>query len=117
MPAMNLTFEQLPQAVDQLNERLDRIEQLLLPKGKDSQPDPDELLNIQQAAEVLHLSVPTVYGLVQHASVPVCKRGNRLYFSKHELTSWILSGRKKTVSEIESEANQYISTRKAKHKF
>lgn len=68
------------------------------------QNDTGQLLTIQQAGEILNLSVPTIYGLVSRAEIPVSKRGKRLYFSKQELLDWVKSGRKKTKAEIENEA-------------
>jgi len=106
-----ITFNDLPQAVNQLYDKLERIERLLLSKSDQSQSDEDKLLTIREAAVVLHLSVPTIYGLVQRKGIPVCKKGKRLYFSKKELTSWIMAGRKKTVAEITAEAGDYLQTR------
>lgn len=114
---MEMTFEKLPEAVSQLFEKLEIIEQLLLSKSNTPLPEADQLLTIKQAAAILHLSVPTVYGLVQRKEVPVCKRGNRLYFSHQELTGWIKSGRKKTNSEIEAAADAYISVKKNRRSF
>jgi excisionase family DNA binding protein len=108
---MEITFEKLPQAVNQLIDKLDSIERILLSQNSTPQPEEDKLLTIREAAEILHLSVPTVYGLVQRSEVPVCKRGKRLYFSKQELIGWIRSGRKKTNSEINAEADDYIQSR------
>ena len=105
---MTITFEQLPQAVSQLQDKLDNIERLLLSQNNTPQPEEDRLLTIREAAEIIHLTVPTVYGLVQRSEVPVCKRGKRLYFSKQELVAWILSGRKKTISEIRADAESYL---------
>ena len=101
---MEITFEKLPQAVTQLYEKLENIERLLLSQNNTPEPEEDKLLTIREAAEIIHLTVPTVYGLVQRSEVPVCKRGKRLYFSKQELVAWILSGRKKTISEIKADA-------------
>ena len=106
---MDITFEKLPQAVTQLIDKVDSIERLLLSQNNTPPPEEDKLLTIRDAAEILHLSVPTVYGLVQRAEVPVCKRGKRLYFSKQEITAWVMAGRKKTASEIEVEADNYIN--------
>jgi excisionase family DNA binding protein len=114
---MNLSFDQLPQAVNDLSDKIDKIERLLLQERSDPKPEADNLLTIQQAAEIIHLSVPTVYGLVHRASIPVSKRGKRLYFSKQELISWIMAGRKKTVAEIEAEVDAYTPIRKRKQKF
>jgi excisionase family DNA binding protein len=73
-----------------------------------SEPSADELFTIQQAAEFLSLSVPTIYGLVSKTEIPVSKKGKRLYFSKQELSEWIKTGRKKTHAEITAEANTYV---------
>ena len=103
-----ITFNDLPQAVTQLYNKLERIERLLESQSNVAQIDGDKLLTIREASEIIHLSVPTIYGLVQRREIPVSKKGKRLYFTRQELTQWIKTGRKKTVSEIESEADQYI---------
>jgi excisionase family DNA binding protein len=77
-------------------------------QGNHNQPEPEQLLTVQQAAELLNLSVPTLYGYTQRAEIPVCKRGKRLYFSKQSLFEWIKDGRKKTLAETASEANTYL---------
>lgn len=105
-----LTLEQLPDAVSQLHEKLNNIEQLLLNQEK-GQTQEDQILTIQQAAEVINLSVPTIYGLVQRTAIPVSKQGKRLYFSKDELINWIKQGRKKTAQEISDEADSLVAQR------
>jgi excisionase family DNA binding protein len=105
---IDLTFEKLPQAVTQMYEKLENIERLLLSQNNSSQFEEDKLLTIREAAVILHLSVPTIYGLVQRQGIPVCKKGKRLYFTHTELSQWVKTGRKKTVAEIQSEADQYI---------
>jgi excisionase family DNA binding protein len=109
---MELTFEQLPQAISRLLEKLENIEQLIVTQNSSPQPESDKLLTIKQAAEIIHLSVPTIYGLVQRSEVPVCKRGKRLYFSKQELTAWIMSGRKRTIAEIDEDVKNYYPSLK-----
>ena len=109
-----LTFEQLPNAVSQLYEKLDSIEKLLLSQGNTTQPEADQLLTIKQAAELISLSVTTLYGLVSRKEIPVSKRGKRLYFSKADLLAWIKAGRKLTMSEIEAQADDFLSNQKKK---
>lgn len=98
---MEITFEQLPKAVTQLFEKLSTIEKLIL--SQLPHQDDDQLKTVQEASAMLHLSVTTLYGLCQKKQIPFCKKGKRLYFSKAELTSWIMEGRKKTVTEIKAE--------------
>jgi len=109
---MEFTFNELPQAVSQLYHKLENIERLLLAKGNPEQPQTDQLLNIKQAAELLILTVPTLYGLVHKRAIPVCKRGKRLYFSKTELMEWVKAGRNTTQDEIESQAQNYINRKR-----
>jgi len=107
-----ITHNNLPEAVTQLRSDVSDIKRLLLEKSNEPQQEADQLLTIQQAAELLNLSVPTLYGYVHRAEIPVCKRSHRLYFSKQELTDWIKAGRKKTASEISAEADQYLRKKK-----
>ncbi len=109
-----ITFEQLPTAFTHLFNKVENIERLLQ-KKQETQPESDQLLTIQQAAEFIKLSVPTLYGLVSKSQLPVSKRGKRLYFSKQELTAWIKEGRKKTVSEIEAETDNYLQLKATTH--
>ena len=72
----------------------------------------DELLTIQQASELLNLSVPTLYSKVSKGELPVMKRSKRLYFSRTELLEYLKDGRKKSNAEIEAEAKAYLSNNK-----
>ena len=84
--------------------------------SKNNQPittdHPEQLLSIQQAAEFLSLSVPTLYSKVSKGELPVMKRGKRLYFSRTELMEYIKEGRKKSNAEIEQEAKAYFLNNK-----
>lgn len=108
---MEITFEQLPSVIATLVKQVTNIERILSEK-KETTPDSDQLLTIQQAGELLKLSVPTIYGLVSRSEIPVCKRGKRLYFSKQELMQWIKAGRKMTLSEINNETDNYLAKQK-----
>ena len=56
---------------------------------------PEQFLTIQEAADFLSLSVPTMYSKVSKGELPVMKRSKRLYFSRTELLEYIKGGRKK----------------------
>ena len=108
---MEITFEQLPSVIASLVKQVANIERILTEK-KELQPEADQLLTIQQAAKILCLSVPTIYGLVSRAEIPYMKKGKRLYFSKEEITSWIKTGRKKTLAEINAETDAFLAHQK-----
>lgn len=73
---------------------------------------PEQLLTIQEAAEFLSLTVPTMYSKVSKGELPVMKRSKRLYFSRTELLEYIKDGRKKSNAEIEQEAKAYLLNNK-----
>lgn len=106
----NLTFEQLPQAIGQLFDKLNQIENLLLQRAE-GQKNEDEIFTVGQAAEFLNLSVATVYSKVCRKEVPVNKQGKRLYFYKSELTAWIKAGKMKTLVELDADAALFIRKR------
>jgi len=64
-----------------------------------------ELLTISEAAELLKLSVSTIYSKVSRNEIPAFKVGKRLYFSKEEIILWIKSGKIKTLAEIRKEVD------------
>ena len=72
----------------------------------------EQFLNIQEAAQFLNLTVPTMCSKVSNRELPCMKRGKRLYFSSTELMEYIKEGRKKSYSEIEQEAETYLSNNK-----
>jgi excisionase family DNA binding protein len=97
--------------------RLNNIETLLLDlkhtsKEQGEQLETDELLTVQDTAKFLSLSVPTVYTLISKGELPVMKRSKRCYFSKVELINYLKQGRKRTLAETDSEAEQYCKTKK-----
>ena len=107
----NLTFDQLPQAVYEIQQKLESIEQLLLELNK-NQPETDKIFTVSEAADFLDLSTATIYGLVSKGELPVMKRSKRCYFSKLELIAYLKKGRRKTNEEIEAEADKYLMKRR-----
>ncbi|NCB44139.1 MAG: DNA-binding protein [Clostridia bacterium] len=68
----------------------------------------DELLTVDKAAELLTVSVPTIYGYVHKKSIPHMKRRGRLYFSREEIISWVRSSRRLTRDEIRMAAAESL---------
>lgn len=93
-------------------ERLDRIEnalnQLLNGKKYDDVPIGDHLMNIQEVAEYLSLSVSTIYGKCHSNDIPRIKKGKRLYFLKNDIDEWLAGSKQKTNDDIQKMALDYI---------
>lgn len=109
----NLTFDQLPNAVTTLIKEVSELKNLL--REKREQPimeAPEKLLSIEEAGQFLNLSVATLYSKVSKGSIPVMKRGKRLYFSSIELLEYLKQGRRKSNAEIEQEVKAYLLNNK-----
>lgn len=111
-----LTFDQLPNAVSQLFNKLENIERLLSEKNQDKQPEPDRWFDLSGVCDYLpdRPAKPTVYGWCGNGLIPVHKTAKKLRFLKSEIDLWLLSGRKKTILETAAEAERYLSKRKGR---
>lgn len=109
-----ITLETVPGVVEDIQETVNEIKRLLLEKSNPIQEVEDEILTVQDAAKLLALTVPTIYGLISKGELPIMKRSKRVYFSRQELINYLKQGRKKTISEIAAEANSYLLTKKTR---
>lgn len=91
----NITFEQLPQAVSMLIEKVglltDRVEKVL---GMTPQQNGEcrTLLSLNEVAALLGKSASTIYAMTSDKRIPYHKRGNKLYFFQNEIIAWIEQG-------------------------
>lgn len=108
-----ITFEKLPEIVMVLQSKIENLERHLL-RALDyrNETETDRLLTVDETAEFLKLAKATIYTKVSRNELPVMKRAGRLYFSYSELLEYVKAGRKKTDSEIEAEAEAYLSNKK-----
>jgi excisionase family DNA binding protein len=104
-----VTFENLPQAVSNLSQKIENLEKLLVQqKGTNQNPYFEKFLTVKQAASFLNLSVATIYSKVSRGELPFMKRSKRLYFSSEELSEYIKEGRRKTNEELEASPEDYL---------
>ena len=103
-----ITFDSLPDAISELLQKVENLEVVIhkLEENKTKETT-DKILNIEQAAELLNLAVPTLYSKVSRGELPVMKRSKRLYFSKLDLFEYLKIGRKKTNQELHDEALKF----------
>lgn len=85
----------------QLDERLERIEKLLLGTKK--------VLTFDEVCEYTGFSRSYLYKLTASCNIPHSKpNGKVLFFDKNKIDKWLLENCIQTNEEIESEANKYI---------
>lgn len=88
-----------------LEERLDRIERLLVSNKT--------VLTFEQACVYTGISRSYLYKLTSSGDVPFSKpTGKIIFFSKEKLDNWLLQNSKKSNRELQNEALSYISKSK-----
>lgn len=107
-----ISFNELPEAVTELTKKVDELYKVI--KNVQPQEAVDQYLTVDETAKFLNLSVPTIYSKVSKRELPYSKRGKRLYFLKSDLEDYLKGGRVKTVQEIESEADRFLTNKKAR---
>jgi predicted DNA-binding transcriptional regulator AlpA len=105
---MQVNHENLPSAVAEILRRQSVLEDLILNKAE---PEADNPLNIKEAAKLIGKTVVTLYGYCQRNEMPFNRQGNRLIFFKSEIILWLKEGKEKTLKEIESDTNLYLSNK------
>ena len=72
-----ITFEQLPQAVSLLIEKVGQLA---------------DKVDLDDVAALLGKSASTIYAMTSEKRIPYHKRGNKLYFFEDEIIGWIEQG-------------------------
>lgn len=91
----NLSFENLPNAVGLINEKVEQLKTLVLALTATEQTQEDKLIRPKEAAIFLDMAKATLYSKVSRKEVPFMKRGGQLWFSTKDLSNWIRSGKPK----------------------
>ncbi len=112
-----LTFDQLPEAVSKMDERLAKIERLL---ERQQSEEIDQVFSIDGALQFLkevtgkQYSKPSLYSMVSNGRIPASKKNGRLFFSRKQLTEWLLSGEREEISETKRKAIEKMQAARKK---
>ncbi len=91
--------------IEIINERLDRIESLLISKK--------DVLNLNELCSYTGLSKSYLYKLTSANSIPYYRpNGKQIFFSKSEINLWLLQNRNATHSELKEKAINYVISKK-----
>jgi excisionase family DNA binding protein len=74
----------------------------LVQSFRSSLPSPKEdkeILTIDEAVEITHLSKQTIYGFTSRKCIPHFKHGKKVLFRRSELENWMLAQPQKTTIE------------------
>ncbi len=102
-----ISFEAVPQIVARLEDKLDALTETVVKLFQSlTAPSPknqEEMVAINEAANILHLSVSRVRALVQEGRIPCYKPGRNLLFLPSELHRWLSDSKHKGQPSIEEQ--------------
>jgi len=104
MDVNDISFENLPKAVAHLVSEIAEIKLLVEKERTPVVPQKRVPIGIDEACQIIGKAKPTVYALVRKRLLPCYKNGKKLYFFEDELVECISNSKRKTLQEIESEA-------------
>lgn len=87
----HLSFDNLPRSVAELHEKIDRLtgmfEQIVSSTAATPLP---EVMTVEDVSAMLCKSVSTIYAMTSEHRIPYRKQGNKLYFLRSEIQSWLM---------------------------
>lgn len=88
---MQLSFDELPRAVAELHAKIDRLTGMVekLMQADTTTPLP-EIMTVEDVSAMLCKSVSTIYAMTSEHRIPYRKQGNKLYFMRTEIKSWLM---------------------------
>jgi excisionase family DNA binding protein len=105
-----LTFENLPEAVQIILEKLERLEKIVT-GPQDENLEPDKNLDISTASAFLGLAKATIYSKVCRGEIPAFKLGKRLLFNRSELEAYIENKKDQTNFHLKKAADEKLASR------
>lgn len=105
-----ISFNELPQAMAYLIQKVERLESILS-KPNLVHSESDKWFNVQELCEFLpdKPARQTVYGWIGQKLIPYHKKGKKLQFLKSEIDAWLLSDKRQSVAELQAEAAEFVA--------
>lgn len=114
-----ISFNDMPQALAYLIGKVNKLEALLNESVFQSYgQESDRWFNLQELCEYLpdRPARQTVYSWIGQRLIPYHKKGKKLQFLKSEIDNWLKSDKRKSLSEIQAEAEQFTLAKKGGRK-
>lgn len=102
---MPITHDGMPQAMEQLIEMVASIKDSMdtLLKQHSISQQPEKLITIEEACNILGLAKSTVYAMTQAHKIPFYHPGKKLMFKHSELINWMEQTRHESSSQTQQD--------------
>ena len=104
-----LTFNDLPEMVGRLCEKIESLENALkesLAKEPSAKENLHVPMTVEEVCSYLGISKSSFYYKAKHGGIPVIKQGKHLFVYRDELDKWLESSRKNPAPQTFEEENE-----------
>lgn len=116
MEETNIRFEDLPEAVQWIKNKLTEIALKIdrMHGNAIEKEEPPQWFSIQELCDYLpeHPAIQTVYTWTSANRIPYYKEGKRIRFLKSEIDKWMLNSKLKSRDELEKEAQNFVESKR-----
>ena len=88
MEAKVVSFEQMPELIQNLVERIESLEKTVREKHQPL-PHEGELMSVENVCKLLGKSKSVIYRAVRIQEIPYIRQSNRLYFDRPTIKKWL----------------------------
>ena len=88
MEAKVVSFEQMPELIQNLVERIESLEKTVREKHQPL-PHEGELMSVENVCKLLGKSKSAIYRAVRIQEIPYIRQSNRLYFDRPTIKKWL----------------------------
>ncbi len=119
----DLRFEELPNLIGVLISKVEDLEktlkQTMFSTTKQSDASDDKWFTLDELREYLpeHPARATIYAWVHSRTIPHHKGSKCLRFRKSEIDEWIVKGKRKSESELNEVAQEYLTKNKGGKRY
>ena len=97
MKQRQLTFDDVPRAMESLLEKVERLESLLIVRNdNDVENRQSEIMDVREVAKFLNLTTSGIYAKVHRKEIPFIKLqdSNRVRFSRKQINAWLMDSQR-----------------------
>ncbi len=86
-----MSFDNLPRAVAEFHAKIDTLTKMVEKlMSANTAPPLSEIMTVEDVSAMLCKSVSTIYAMTSEHRIPYRKQGNKLYFLRSEIQSWLM---------------------------
>ena len=114
-----ISFNDMPEAIAYLINKVEKLESLLSGATSENTTESDKWFNVQELCAYLpdRPARQTVYGWIGQRLIPYHKKGKKLQFLKSEIDNWLKADKRKTVDELQAEAEEAFYSKKRREQL